>query len=43
MSQGASVSWEVSLSCRATDQKLSASDSSGRSWVTGIAYRLLVL
>jgi hypothetical protein len=31
MSHGASVSWDVSRNRRATDQKASVSDSSGRS------------
>ena len=53
MSQGARVSWDVSRSWRATDQKASASVSSPaesrslavvpRSWVTGIGYQHLLL
>ena len=52
MSQGASVSWAVSRSLRATDQKSSESGSSpaesapgrlSRSWVTGIAYQHFLL
>src|SRR3981081_2353450 len=52
MSQGARVSWDISRSRRATDQKASDSDSSpaasrsavvSRSSVTGIGYQHLLL
>src|ERR1700683_4697750 len=46
MSQGPSVSWSVSRSLRATDQKASESGSTAAesgSWVTGIAYQVLLL